>query len=379
MGTDLSCTDCVGTTEIADSYLLNNGDVGTGTFDLGGATLEIPNSISLPGTCTVGEVYMDTDATSGQRIYACESINTWALQGDGGAGGGDSITVDTVAVVDPDFASTADIDFINTANVITANVNADSVALTTDTTGNYAAGDAEAGAALTGDTATAFFSTGQIERAIGGTAADTSAYGTGLLGSDGSNNTIDVDTESELETALGSLDIVAISTDDITSANLITAVSNETGSGVLVFGTSPTFTTNITAPLIIGGTGTTQTLIYKTTTGIGVAGADHIFQVGNNGGTEAMRILNNGNIGIAMSAPVAKLQIGGTGNVGIGTTAPASVLQVVGDVVIVPKKTADPCVAGNEGGVFYNDTSNYMCYCNGTNDVKMADDLTACF
>jgi hypothetical protein len=52
------------------------------------ATLNIPNSITLPATCTTGDLYMDTDATSGQRIYACQSANTWALQGDGGGGGG---------------------------------------------------------------------------------------------------------------------------------------------------------------------------------------------------------------------------------------------------------------------------------------------------
>ena len=39
------------------------------------------------------------------------------------------------------------------------------IALTTETSGNYAAGDAEAGAALTGDTATSFFSTGTLEDA----------------------------------------------------------------------------------------------------------------------------------------------------------------------------------------------------------------------
>lgn len=44
-------------------------------------------------------------------------------------------------------------------------IDADSVALTTDTTGNYAAGDAEAGNALSGDSATAFFSSGTIEDA----------------------------------------------------------------------------------------------------------------------------------------------------------------------------------------------------------------------
>ncbi len=51
------------------------------------ASLSIPNSATLPGTCSVGEIYMDTDATSGQRIYACESSNTWVLQGGGGGGG----------------------------------------------------------------------------------------------------------------------------------------------------------------------------------------------------------------------------------------------------------------------------------------------------
>src|SRR3990167_1971813 len=54
-----------------------------------------------------------------------------------GGGGGDSISVDGVAVIDPNFASTGDVDFIDTANTITANVNANSVALTTDTTGDY--------------------------------------------------------------------------------------------------------------------------------------------------------------------------------------------------------------------------------------------------
>jgi hypothetical protein len=74
------------------------------------------------------------------------------------------------------------------------------------------------------------------------------------------------------------------------------------------------FGTSIVNPLLIGGTGTTSTLIYKTTTGVGASGADHIFQVGNNGATEAMRILNNGNIGIGVTAPSAYLHLkaGGT-------------------------------------------------------------------
>ncbi len=93
----------------------------TGIWNYGGGTLEIPNSASLPASCTIGQQYMDSDATSGQRFYLCESTDTWALQGDGS--GGDSISIDGAAVVDPDFVSTGDIDFVNTSNTVTANIN----------------------------------------------------------------------------------------------------------------------------------------------------------------------------------------------------------------------------------------------------------------
>lgn len=46
--------------------------------------LILPSSITLPGTCSVGQVYMDTDATSGSRLYLCETTNTWVVQGGGG-------------------------------------------------------------------------------------------------------------------------------------------------------------------------------------------------------------------------------------------------------------------------------------------------------
>ena len=53
-----------------------------------------------------------------------------------------------------------------------------------------------------GDTATGFFSTGQIERARGGTGADTSSFGNGLFGSNVSNATINVNTVGLFSTAL---------------------------------------------------------------------------------------------------------------------------------------------------------------------------------
>ena len=116
-------------------------------------------------------------------------------------------------------------------------------------------------------------------------------------------------------------------------------------------------------------------------------------------------INENGNVGIGTHRPSARLEtikssvvttaplmmlssslsskgdymiVGSAGNVGIGTISPISKLEVNG--LIVPDKvTADPCTAGQEGAVFYNDTSNYWCGCNGTDDVKLTDNTTACF
>ena len=45
-----------------------------------------------------------------------------------------------------------------------------------------------------------------------------------------------------------------------------------------------------------------------------------------------------------------------------------------------PKHTADPCGTLGEGIQFYNDTSDYYCFCNGAGvDVKVHDPAAACF
>lgn len=84
------------------------------------------------------------------------------------------------------------------------------------------------------------------------------------------------------------------------------------GAGAITVGTS------ITSPLIIGGTGTTSDLILRTTSGVGASGADMIFQVGNNGATTAMTILNDGKVGIGDTGPVMLLSV--AGSVAFGTT-----------------------------------------------------------
>lgn len=101
-----------------------------------------------------------------------------------------------------------------------------------------------------------------------------------------------------------------------TSANLATAVTDETGSGALVFGTSPSLTTptivtSATAPAIIGGTAVSSALTLQSTSGVGTSDSIAL-KVGNNGATTAMTVNSSGNVGIGETNPTRKLDVAGT-------------------------------------------------------------------
>jgi hypothetical protein len=43
----------------------------------GGTVTAVSSSTTLPANCTVGDVYVDTDATSGLKFYYCDTTDTW--------------------------------------------------------------------------------------------------------------------------------------------------------------------------------------------------------------------------------------------------------------------------------------------------------------
>jgi len=117
------------------------------------------------------------------------------------------------------------------------------------------------------------------------------------------------------------------------SANLAAAITDETGSGALVFGTSPTFTTQITTPKIIGGSGTTGTqLTIQTTSGVGTT--DQMVFVGGNAGATTFLTLaaNTANFGTSAVLTTGTIELGAASDTTLSRSA-AGVLAVEGVVV----------------------------------------------
>lgn len=115
---------------------------------------------------------------------------------------------------------------------------------------------------------------------------------------------------------------------------------------------------------------------------------ENIIDIQNSAGTSLASFNSSG----ALSGAVAASTLTTTGNVTLGNAA-ADETTVTGGLILseilaVDKVTADPCpgyastygATKMEGTIFYNNTSDYMCYCDGsTDDIKMNDNTTACF
>jgi len=89
-----------------------------------------------------------------------------------------------------------------------------------------------------------------------------------------------------------------------------TTAANASGSWLA---TNGTLSGQLTDPLVIGGSAVGASLELRSTSGVGTT--DFIkFTVGNNGGTEAMRVIDSGNVGIGATSPATFLHVKG-GNV----------------------------------------------------------------
>lgn len=82
---------------------------------------------------------------------------------------------------------------------------------------------------------------------------------------------------------------------------------------------SGTLATSLTDPLVIGGTAAGSALELRSTSGTGTT--DFIkFTTGTNGGTEAMRVVTSGNVGIGTTTAGSKLTVGNAGQATIDSS-----------------------------------------------------------
>ena len=134
------------------------------------------------------------------------------------------------------------------------------------------------------------------------------------------------------------------------SANLIAAVTNETGTGSLVFGTSPTLTSPIlvtpSAAQLRGGSTAASNLTLRSTSAAGTTDAI-IFQTGSQ--SERMRILTTGEVGIGTASPGTALSVTGT--------ITASTSLVVNSITIGRGTGADSNSTSVGNGALLNNTT----------------------
>ena len=136
----------------------------------------------------------------------------------------------------------------------------------------------------------------------------TSVSGTGTVNGLTLTGTVTSSGSLTLGGTLTGVDLTTQVTGTLPVANGGTGVTTSTGSGANVLGTSPTFTTDITAPIVIGGTAASSTLILRSTSGTGTSDAI-IFQTASQ--TERGRFTTAGYLEATHSAKV--VAVGNTG------------------------------------------------------------------
>lgn len=170
-----------------------------------------------------------------------------------------------------------------------------------------------------------------------------------------------------------------------TSANLITAITDEVGTGKLVFNAAPNFTGNVGIGTVTPG----QVLDIAgnarvTSTNSLIVGSDNTASISASAATNAdilfktnsltrVSIVNGGNVGIGSTNPQFALDVNGTaifggsgnvyigGNVGIGSTNPGSPLDVNGSVRALSSGTCTTlykCVGGVDAGIIQTSACN---------------------
>jgi len=154
----------------------------------------------------------------------------------------------------------------------------------------------------------------------------------------------------------------------VINATTITAKTSGAGTDEFDIGDAPTTITNIVAAINAGSEsanahawdGAADTVVIEWLTK-GTAGNSITF-------TEAMSntTIDGSNV------------LGGT-HAGIAAVVVADVNPALGGGIVFSKVTADPCASLGEGALFYNDTNNELCFCDGTNDLRIKDATTACF
>lgn len=146
-GANCSSSTVRSITGTANEITTTNGDGVSGnptlalasTFDISGkaSTKPVKTGLTAPATCSVGELFYDTDATAGQNLYGCTSPNTWTQLGGSGGGGSGTVNSGTAGCIAfyPSAGSTVD----DTRNSGTCAIQFDGAQNTTtyyDTSGN---------------------------------------------------------------------------------------------------------------------------------------------------------------------------------------------------------------------------------------------------